>query len=87
MRRSFRVGAEPFFLPLTLPPFTSPLQAVPHRVYSAFIVIIHRNNQKKRIFIPDPMMQCVPYDEKGSHFPTLSLVKELINESIGHSSS
>uniref|UniRef100_UPI00228209C2 hypothetical protein n=1 Tax=Escherichia coli TaxID=562 RepID=UPI00228209C2 len=29
-------------------------------VYSAFIVIIHRNNQKKRIFILDPMMQCVP---------------------------
>jgi hypothetical protein len=32
----------------------------PAWVYSAFIVIIHRNNQKKRIFIPDPMMQCVP---------------------------
>ncbi|OJH84457.1 hypothetical protein ASJ78_02090 [Serratia marcescens] len=29
-------------------------------VYSSFIVIIHRNNQKKRIFILDPMMQCVP---------------------------
>jgi hypothetical protein len=29
-------------------------------VYSVFIVIIHRNNQKKRIFILDPMMQCVP---------------------------
>lgn len=55
-------GAEPFFfLLLRYRPFAC------HRrkprsawVYSAFIVIIHRNNQKKRIFIPDPMMQCVP---------------------------
>ena len=53
-------GAEPFFCLSLYRPFTSPLQAAPRQVYSAFIVIIHRNNQKKRIFIPDPMMQCVP---------------------------
>ncbi|PXZ90822.1 hypothetical protein CW300_25765 [Serratia marcescens] len=55
-------GAEPFFFASHFTaPFTSPrCKPCPAWVYSAFIVIIHRNNQKKRIFIPDPMMQCVP---------------------------
>lgn len=55
-------GAEPFFFASrSTAPFTSP-RCKPRStwVYSVFIVIIHRNNQKKRIFIPDPMMQCVP---------------------------
>lgn len=55
-------GAEPFFFWLSRhrPPRLSRRKPRPAWVYSAFIVIIHRNNQKKRIFIPDPMMQCVP---------------------------
>lgn len=55
-------GAEPFFFGsrATASFACHRRKPRPAWVYSAFIVIIHRNNQKKRIFIPDPMMQCVP---------------------------
>lgn len=55
-------GAEPFFFWFSrYRPFACHRRKPrPAWVYSAFIVIIHRNNQKKRIFIPNPMMQCVP---------------------------